>query len=94
MNNILFGLMILGVTLSCMIDNGKLSGVVTYEGLISSVNQADAGSEIYVINEADIKTTQFDDIERVMENFQFIKSNYFHILVWIFKQTRLISVLV
>jgi hypothetical protein len=84
MKNILFGIFILFVTLSFTIENGKvpgengtLSGVVTYKDSYLSPNQADAGCEIYAIPEADVKSTQYDELTRVIENFQRNKSEYF-----------------
>ena len=77
MKNILFGVFVLIVTLSCIIENGKLSGVVTYKDSYMSSNQADMGSVIYAINEADIKSTEYNDISSVIENFQINKSEYF-----------------
>jgi hypothetical protein len=83
MKNILFGIFILSVTLSCVIENGKssgengtLSGVLTYKDSHELSNHADVGGEIYAINEADVKSTQYGDITRVIENFQRNKSDY------------------
>ena len=84
MQNILFGMLMLSVSLSGTIENetppaenGKLSGVVIYKEAYASVKQADAGAEIYAVNETDIRSTKFEAIEGVMGNFQFYKYNYF-----------------
>ena len=83
MKNILLGAFILIITLSFTAEkgtlsgeNGKLSGVVTYKESYESSFKADAGSEIYAISAADIKSTQYDDITGVIENFQRNKSDY------------------
>ena len=81
MKNILFLLFILCFTLTSSIGNGqlpvkngKLSGVVTYKDSYELANQADAGCEIYVINEIDLRSTEFEAMPWVMENFQINKS--------------------
>jgi hypothetical protein len=76
MKNIFFGSIILLVTVSWTIENGKLSGVVKYKDSYGSSNQADAGSEIYAINEADLKSSQYENIAIVLERFQINKSGY------------------
>jgi hypothetical protein len=83
MKNILVGILILGISLSFTTENGKqpaengkLSGVITFQEAYASVKQADAGAEIYAVNETDIRSSKFEAIENVMGNFQFNKSNY------------------
>jgi hypothetical protein len=83
MRNVLFAILTLSITLSCTFENGnlsgedgKLSGIVTYKDTYESSCLADAGSEIYAINEADVRSTQYDDIANVIENFQIFKSEY------------------
>jgi hypothetical protein len=83
MKNILFGIIILVAALSFTTENGKLSeengklsGVVTYKDYYELSNHADAGSEIYAINEADVKSTKYGDISNVIESFQSNKSAY------------------
>lgn len=77
MKNILFAICILFVSLSFTIENGKLSGVVTYKDSYVSSNQADAGSVIYAINAADVESTQYEGVTMVIDRFQIIKSEYF-----------------
>lgn len=79
----LFGIFILGVTLSCKIENdrpagenGKLTGVVTYKEAYEPANMADAGCEIYAIDEAGVRSTKYDEISAVIDNFQRNKSDY------------------
>jgi len=76
MKKILFGIIILIVAMSFTTENGKLSGVVTYRDAYRLSNQADAGCEIYAISEADLKSTQYNNITGVIENFQLNKSEY------------------
>jgi len=83
MKNIIFGILILSATLSFTTgngklsgENGKLSGVVTYKDYYELSNHADAGSEIYAINEADVKSTQYGDLSDIIESFQRNKSDY------------------
>lgn len=76
MKNILLSIFLLGVTLSCAIDRGKLSGVVTYKDSYTSPNQADAACEIYAISEAAALSSQYSDIYGVIGNFQVNKSIY------------------
>jgi hypothetical protein len=76
MKNILFSILILSTTLSFRTENGKLSGIVTYKDYYELSNHADVGSEIYAINEADIKSTQYGDFSNVIERFQNNKSAY------------------
>jgi hypothetical protein len=77
MKKVLTGIFIVGISLSCMIENGKppaengnLSGIVTYQDVYTSAKQTDAGAEIYAVNETDVRS------EVVIGNFQFQKSNY------------------
>jgi hypothetical protein len=84
MKNILFGILILSATLAFTTgngnlsgENGKLSGVVTYKDYYyESSYHADAGSEIYAISEADLKSTKYADLSDVIENFQRNKAGY------------------
>jgi hypothetical protein len=76
MKNILFSILLLVVTLSCTIENVKLTGSVTYKDKFGSSYNADPGSEIYAINEADIGSTQYKDITTVIENFRRNKEFY------------------
>jgi hypothetical protein len=83
MKKILFSIFILSVTMSFTIDNGKssrengkLSGVMTFKDSYELSNHADAGGEIYAINETDIKSTPYRDITNVVENFKSNKSYY------------------
>ncbi|MCX6246673.1 MAG: hypothetical protein NTW10_02970 [Bacteroidetes bacterium] len=83
MKNILFSILILVPTLSFTTgneklsgENGMLSGTVTCKDYYELSNHADAGSEIYAINEADVKSTQYGDIGNVIDSFQGNKSDY------------------
>lgn len=76
MKNLLIGIVLLFVTLSFTTDNGKLSGVVTYKDAYESSNQADAGCEIYAINKADARSSQYGDLAKVVGRFLMNKSNY------------------
>jgi len=76
MKTLLFGIIILIVTLSFTVESGKLSGLVTHGDSYGLANQADAGCEIYAISEADLKSTQYVDIANVIGNFQRNKSQY------------------
>jgi hypothetical protein len=83
MKKTLTGICILIVLLSFKIDNGGLSKengtlsvIATYSDAYRSLNQADAGCEIYAINEADFKSTQFNDLKGVIERFQGYKYDY------------------
>ena len=83
MKKILFGIIILLVTLSFTpergkpaTETGKLSGTVTNNDSYGTQNQADAGCEIFAINEADFKSAQRDELTRVMDNYQRHKSDY------------------
>jgi hypothetical protein len=58
-------------------ENGKLSGIVTYNDAVLSSNQADKGCEIYAIRAADVSSTQYEEVSRVVEDFQRSKSEYF-----------------
>ncbi len=84
MKNILVGILILGISLSFTTENGKLpaekatlSGVITYQEAYASAKQADAGAEIYAVNEADVRSTEYENMASVMGNFQFIKFDHF-----------------
>ena len=58
-------------------DYGRLSGVVTYRDYYyESSFHADAGSEIFAINEADLKSTKYAELSDVIENFQRNKAGY------------------
>ncbi|MCX6284044.1 MAG: hypothetical protein NTW31_07415 [Bacteroidetes bacterium] len=83
MKNILIAMFVLGVTLSCIVDNGgpsaengKLSGVASYRDAYKSADYADAGCEIYAINENDFKSTGYGDLKNVIERFQGYKYDY------------------
>ena len=84
MKKILFSIFILAITLSCTIGNGnlavesgKLTGAVTFNEANGSPKQADPGSLIYAISEADVKATPYADIKEVMKNFKSNKTDYF-----------------
>jgi len=74
MKTILFSILISGLLLSFTTDNGRLSGAVIYQDSYESAGKADAGSEIFIINQADLKTTKYNNIEQVIENFRNGKS--------------------
>jgi hypothetical protein len=83
MKNILFGILILSATLAfttvkgkLSVENGKLSGVVTYKDYSELSSKADVGSEIYAINEADVKSTPYENLSNVIESFQTNKAYY------------------
>jgi hypothetical protein len=83
MKNILFGILILSATLAFTNGNGKLSdekgklsGVITYKDYYELSAQADAGSKIYAVNEADVKSIQYGDLSNVIESFQSNKAYY------------------
>jgi hypothetical protein len=83
MKNILWGILILIITLSCMIENsrmslenGKLSGIATHTDSYESTNQPDAGCELYAVNDADVKSSMYADITGVIETFRRNKSMY------------------
>jgi hypothetical protein len=76
MKKILFGILLLCVTLAFTIDKGKLSGVVLFKDAYKSSCQADAGSEIYIVSQSDVKPTQNEDLSWVIGNFQMFKSQY------------------
>jgi len=83
MKTILLSLVILAVTMSFVTDNGansgvngKLTGAVTYRDSYELSAKADAGSKIYAISEADVKSSRFDNITSVLDNFQRNKSFY------------------
>jgi len=84
MKNILIGIIILTITLSFNLDNGKppaenvkLAGVVTHRDYYASAKQADARAKIYAVSETDIRSTKYKSMEDVMENFRYCKSNYY-----------------
>lgn len=76
MKNILFSIILLTVTLSFTLENGKLSGVVTYKDAYESSSQADAGGEIYAINQEDARAAHYGDLAKVVGSFMIYKSNY------------------
>lgn len=83
MKNLLFGILLLIVTLSSSNehgipagDQGKLTGAVTYKDYFESSNQADPGCEIYAVPAADLESTRYEDISMVLDNFQRSKSGY------------------
>ena len=84
MRTILFAILLLIATLSFTTGgknnsgrNGTLSGVVTYKDhYYESSYHADAGSEIYAINEADLKSTKYANISDIIQNFQRNKAGY------------------
>ncbi len=83
MNKILLGISVLVVTLSCMIENGKmtsengkLSGVSICRDAYRSTDQADAGCEIYAIGEADAISGKYGELKNVIERFQGYKYDY------------------
>lgn len=76
MKTILLNVVILIMTLSSGIENGKISGLVTYSDNDASENRADAGSKIYAINQADVQPTNLYYFTTYINNFQSIKSDY------------------
>jgi hypothetical protein len=76
MKNILFGILVLIVTLSFTTENGKLSGFVTYKDAYESTNQADDGGEVYAISETDAKSAKYGDLAKVVGQFLISKSYY------------------
>jgi len=83
MKKILAGICMLVVLLSFKIDNGEpskengtLTVIANYSDAYRSINQADAGCEIYAISEADLKSTKYDDLKGVIERFQGYKYDY------------------
>ena len=60
--------------------NAKLSGFITFRDAYEPFGQADAGSEIYIINENDVKSTIYSEIAQVVESFQLSKTFYADIL--------------
>ncbi|MEI7491602.1 MAG: hypothetical protein WCK92_09400 [Bacteroidota bacterium] len=83
MKNILIAMFVLGLTLSCIVDNGgqpagngKLSGLALYRDAYTSANYADAGCLIYAISEADFRSSGYGDLKNVIERFQGYKYDY------------------
>jgi len=83
MKKILTGICMLVVLLSFKIDNGErseengtLTVIANYSDAYRTMSQADAGCEIYAINEADLKSTQYNDLKGVIERFQGYKYDY------------------
>jgi hypothetical protein len=76
MKNILFAVVLFSFTVAFTAENGKLTGVVTYKDAYELSNQADAGSEIYAISEADARAAQYGDVAKVIGRFMMDKSNY------------------
>ena len=76
MKTILIRILIPVISLSFTTDNGKLSGSVICHDSYESSNKADAGSELYIISEADLKATQYKDLGMVIDNFQSNKAQY------------------
>jgi len=74
MKTILFSILISGALFSFTADNGKLSGSVIYQDTYESSNKADVGSVLYILSEADLRASKYDNIDRVIENFQNGKS--------------------
>ena len=77
MKNILLSIVVLCVTLSFTTekgtragDNGSLLGAVTYKVSTESSLLPDAGCEIYIINETDVKSTKYADIADKIGLFQ------------------------
>ncbi len=57
-------------------EKGTLSGMVTYKTSCTSADKADAGSEIYIINESEVSSSTYRDLPMVVENFQNNKSDF------------------
>jgi hypothetical protein len=76
MKTILAGMILLMITLSFTLENGKLSGVVTYNDVYEPSNLADAGGEIYAISEADAKSAKYGNVAKVIGRFMTSKSDY------------------
>jgi hypothetical protein len=57
-------------------ENGAMSVVATFRDGYMSPVQADAGCEIYAINETDVKSARYDDLKGVIESFQGYKYDY------------------
>jgi hypothetical protein len=83
MKKILFGIFALSVILifpevngKLTPENGKLSGVITYNDSFRAAYLPDAGTGIYVISEADARSTKYKDIINVVGNLQSHKSDY------------------
>jgi hypothetical protein len=77
MKNILLGIYILSVSLSGTYDNGKataengkLSGTVTYNDTYVAANKPDAGCELFIMNEADLKSSKYAEFKDAIERFQ------------------------
>jgi len=83
MKKFLSGICILVVMLSFKIDNavhsednGTLSVVASVRDAYTSMVQADAGCEIYAVNESDLKADKNGDLKMVIERFQGYKYDY------------------
>ena len=76
MKNVLVCIILLLVTLSFTIENGKLSGKVTYKDIYELSARVDAGGEIYAISQADARSLQYGDLAKVIGRFMMNKSNY------------------
>jgi hypothetical protein len=83
MKNILIGISILMITPAFTTDNGgmplengTLSGIATCKDATMPSDQADAGCEIYAINEDDVRSTKYSDLKGVIENFHWYKYDY------------------
>ncbi len=57
-------------------ESGKISGVISWNDAYGSPKQPDAGCQIYILNEANTRSTQYAGLENVIENFQRNKSQY------------------
>jgi hypothetical protein len=57
-------------------ENGTLSVIATCRDAYRLPDQADAGCEIYVLNEADVKSGKYGDLKSVIETFQGYKYDY------------------
>jgi hypothetical protein len=76
MKTILLGILLLGLALPSMKETGTLSGAVTYLDSNEPMNHADVGSEVYVISETELESTQFRNIGWAFDNFQWNKIEY------------------
>ena len=57
-------------------ENGRLTVTATCRDDYRLTEQADAGCEIYAINESDVMSTQYADLKYVVELFQGFKYDY------------------
>jgi hypothetical protein len=83
MKTILLSIFILGILSSWVADsgtnnssNGTLAGLVTFKDLNEVTTRADAGGKVYAISEADVKSSQYREIEDIIDNFRRNKSFY------------------